>query len=155
MHAPGQLAIYPVLPLDRLGLGLNEYLSRLADVLIDVLRTFSVAAHREQGSPAVWVSSRPIAGIGVAVRDWVSYFGACLNINPDLELFRVVHWEKPAGAIMTSLERERHAPLRPSLVRERLIESFAEHFGFDQTYFFSEHPLLRRKASRNALATSS
>src|SRR5436309_14764958 len=37
LHLPGQLAIYPILPLDRLGLGLQDYLDRLRQVLIDVL----------------------------------------------------------------------------------------------------------------------
>ncbi|HJT79380.1 MAG TPA: hypothetical protein VJ739_19445, partial [Gemmataceae bacterium] len=32
LHLPGQLAVYPVLPLDRLGLGLQEYLDRLQGV---------------------------------------------------------------------------------------------------------------------------
>jgi lipoyl(octanoyl) transferase len=155
LQTPGQLAIYPILPLDRLGMGLRAYLDRLGEVLIDVLDEFSMRAHSRTPAPAVWVSGRPIAKLGVAVRNWVSYYGAFLNINPDLELFRMVDRKIETGGMMTSLERERHGPLRSSMVRERVIEYFAEQFGFTQTYLFTEHPLLRRKATRNALVTPS
>src|SRR6478672_12593028 len=37
LHLPGQMAIYPILPLDRLGLGLQGYLDRLRQVILDVL----------------------------------------------------------------------------------------------------------------------
>src|SRR5262245_10501466 len=35
-HAPGQLAIYPILPLDRLALNLGGYLNQLQQFLLDV-----------------------------------------------------------------------------------------------------------------------
>jgi lipoyl(octanoyl) transferase len=155
LQTPGQLAIYPILPLDRLGLGLRAYLDRLGEVLIDVLDDFSIRAHTRPPVPAIWVSDRPIARLGVAVRDWVSYYGAFLNINPNLDHFRMVHGDKETGGWMTSLERERHGPLRTSMVRERVIEYFAKQFGIAQTYLFTEHPLLRHKATRNAFVTPS
>ena len=61
----------------------------------------------------------------------------------------------PASAAMTSLERERHGPLHPALVRERLLVHFTARFGFSQTALFFDHPLLRRKVRADALATPS
>ncbi|MGH7199105.1 MAG: lipoyl protein ligase domain-containing protein, partial [Planctomycetaceae bacterium] len=43
-HAPGQLAAYPVLPLDRLGLGLAEYRRRLEQGLLDVCGELHLSA---------------------------------------------------------------------------------------------------------------
>src|SRR6266446_2379113 len=40
LHLPGQLAIYPILPLNRLGLGVQAYLDRLHEVLVAVLGDF-------------------------------------------------------------------------------------------------------------------
>jgi lipoyl(octanoyl) transferase len=82
LHLPGQLAIYPILPLDRLGLGLEAYLCRLGRVLVNVLDDFGVCA--EAKGMGVRIDGRPIAVLGAAVRDWVTYFGAVLNIHPDL-----------------------------------------------------------------------
>jgi lipoyl(octanoyl) transferase len=150
LHLPGQLAIYPILALNHFELGLQDYLTRLSDICASVLRDFSVDCRLGPGDVGVRVGARPIAHVGVAVRGWVAYYGAALNINPDLEPFRMVH---PASeGPMTSLERERRGPLRVSLVRERFIEYFSDRFGFARTSLFFDHPALSRKASADAVA---
>lgn len=153
LHVPGQLAVYPILALDNLGLGLEDYLDRLHEVVLAVLDDFGVRGRTRPGHPGVWVGPRLIAATGVAVRDWVSYYGMTLNVNPALAPFRLVQCDGAADESMTSLERERRGPLRPSLVRERLLEHFAERFGFRRTFLFSDHPALNRKTSSDALAT--
>jgi lipoyl(octanoyl) transferase len=140
LHLPGQLAVYPIVPLDGRGLGVAEYLKRLHNILIAVLDDFGVAAATRPGRPGVWVGSRPIAGVGVAVRDWVAYFGAVLNIDPDLLPFRILRNAPGDNEAMTSLARERRGPLRPSLVRERLLEHFTTAFPVERTALFSSHP---------------
>jgi lipoyl(octanoyl) transferase len=147
LHLPGQLAVYPILALDRHGLGLAAYLERLHRVLVAVLDDFSVRAGTRPGEPGVWVSSRLVAGVGVAVRDWVAYFGAFLNIDPDLAPFRLVRSGGPSDGPMTSLVRERRGPLRSALVRERLLEHFAAAFGCVRTSLFFGHPLVGRPAA--------
>jgi lipoyl(octanoyl) transferase len=153
LHVPGQLAIYPILPLDRLGLGLQDYLGRLQRVILDVLGDFMLGGETRPGKPGVWARDRLLAGVGVAVRDWVAYFGVYLNVNPALGAFRMVRSGEAGEGPMTSLERERHGPVRPALVRQRLLEHFAARFGFARTVLFSDHPSLSRKASPDALAS--
>jgi lipoyl(octanoyl) transferase len=155
LHIPGQLAIYPILALDRLRLGVQDYLDRLQAVLLGLLDDFNLCGQSHPGQAGVWVKRRPIAGVGVAIRDWVTYYGAALNVNPDLQPFRFVHTEGPAGHPMTSIEREYYGRLRPAFVRERLLEHFSDRFGFARTSLFFTHPLLERKAPSDALATSS
>jgi hypothetical protein len=48
---------------------------------------------------------------------------------------------------MTSLERERRGPVRPSLVRERLMEHFRARFDFGRVALFTEHPMLENAAA--------
>jgi lipoyl(octanoyl) transferase len=150
LHVPGQLAVYPILPLDRLGLNLQTYLDSLHRVLRDVLADFSVDAEVQPGRPGVWAGGRLVAGVGVAVRDWVSYYGAYLNINPALEPFRLVRCD--AQGPMTSLERQRRGPVRPALVRERLLEHFCTRFPFARVSLFSDHPALGERRARHSLA---
>jgi lipoyl(octanoyl) transferase len=152
LHLPGQLAVYPILPLDRFGLGLQAYLDRLQDVLAALLDDFGIEAAGRPGRPGVWANGRPIAAVGVAVRQWVTYYGAALNVNPDLVPFRRVHCLGPAEEPMTSLERERRGPLRPSLVRERLLEHFSARFPCARTALFTDHPALRRPTPSDAVA---
>lgn len=155
LHVPGQLAIYPILALDRLQLGIDQYLHRLQQVVIASLDDFFVRGETRAGQSGVWVGQRPILGTGVAVRDWVTYYGAAFNINPALEPFRWVRYGGLETAPMTSLERERRGPLRPALVRERLVEHFVEQFGFARTILFSDSSSVRRRARSDAVATSS
>jgi lipoyl(octanoyl) transferase len=155
LHVPGQLAVYPILPLDRFELGLQSYVDRLGEVIQALLADFDVRSQARRDGPGVCVGGRPIAGIGVAVRDWVSYYGFSFNVNPDLQLFRLVRWSAKNGEPMTSLERERRGRLRPAWVRERLLEHFTARFPFSRTSLFSEHPMLARKAVSDALATYS
>jgi lipoyl(octanoyl) transferase len=154
LHAPGQLAIYFMLPLDRFQMGVRTYLDTLQQALAETLNSFHLGRRPVPGRNGVWVGDRPIAAVGVAIRDWITYHGAFLNINPDLEAFKPVRWGSLASAPMTSLERERRGPLRSSLVRERLLECFSKCLGFDRTSLFTEHPSLRRKAVTNVFAAS-
>jgi lipoyl(octanoyl) transferase len=148
LHLPGQLAIYPILPLDWRRLGLADYLVRLQRILVAVLDDFSVPADTRLGQPGVWAGRRLVAGVGVAVRDWVAYYGAYLNINADLIPFRMVRSGPGEHEPMTSLVRERRAPLRPALVRERLLEHFTAAFPFERTALFSQHPCLGSRSAR-------
>jgi lipoyl(octanoyl) transferase len=152
LHLPGQMAIYPILALDRFGLGLGDYLDRLRQVIIDVLDDFSVPAVPGSDPSGVWVGARPVAHLGVAVRDWVSYYGAAFNVYPDLEPLRRVR-TGPGAPPMTSLERERRGPLRAALVRERLLEHFAARFGFGRLSLFFHHPTLGARAGSGTVTS--
>jgi lipoyl(octanoyl) transferase len=151
LHVPGQMAIYPILPLDRMRMEIPEYLHRLRLVLAAVLDDFSLRGVTPAGAAGLHVGGRLIADCGVAVRDWVAYYGAVLNVNPDLAHFRSVRCGVPP-AEATSIERERRSPLRTALVRERFLEHFASHFGFARTSLFFHHPSLPRMAPSDAVA---
>jgi lipoyl(octanoyl) transferase len=150
LHLPGQLAIYPIVPLVGQGLGVAAYLERLHRLIVATLDDFGVPARMRPGQPGVWVGARLIASVGIAVRDWVAYFGAALNIDPDLFPFRMVRTSPNETEPMTSLARERRGPLRPSLVRERLLDHFNDAFPFERTALFFNHPCLEHRPARSA-----
>src|SRR5262249_45976304 len=152
LHLPGQLAIYPILPLDRLGLGLQDYLNKLHEVVALVLDDFSIRARSRPSQPGLWAAERLIASFGVAVRDWVTYYGCVRNMDADLEPFRRSSCGGPYEPAMTSLARERRGPLRTALVRERFVEHFAARFGFSRVSLFFGHPGLNKKAPSDAVA---
>lgn len=143
LHLPGQVALYPILPLDRMRLSVTDYVDRLATLLRDFVGEFHLSRPVSRGPAGIYVGSRLCAGIGVAVRDWVSYFGAYVNVHPYLDPFRKICCAPESCEPMTSLERERRAPVRPALVRERLIEHVRDRFGFSRVALFSDHPSLQ------------
>jgi lipoyl(octanoyl) transferase len=153
LHGPGQLAIYPVLPVEEMGLGLDEHLVLLHSVLISLLEDFSIRGECRPGVPGIWVGPRKIAEIGIGLRDGITYYGAVLNVNPDVHDF---HWLRSGMKhFLTSVERERRGPLRAAMVRERLVEHFARRFGFPKISLFFDDPSLPRKAPSDAVPASS
>jgi lipoyl(octanoyl) transferase len=149
LHMPGQLAVYPVLPLDRLGLDVAGYLERLSKMCLALVSDFSLRCPPHADEAGVWVGDRLVAAIGVAVRDWVSSFGVYLNVQPPLEPYRRVQTLPAVHATMTSLERERRGPVRPAMVRQRLVEHFQTHFGFPHIALFSDHSALAASTARS------
>lgn len=152
LQCPGQLAIYPILPLDRLELNLQNYIDCLHGVLRITARSFDVSASIRPDAAGVWVGHRRVAHVGIAVRDWVCYFGGALNVDPDLEPFRRIHCDGDPHP-MTSLVRERRGPITMDEVRRRLIEVFAEQFGFPSIVVTQQPPFLVSKEQRHAAVT--
>lgn len=130
-HGPGQLVGYPVMALDNLPCGrdLHRYLRDLEEGVIRALAAFGLAADRRPPYTGVWVGSRKIAAIGVAVRRWVTFHGFALNIDPNLSHFDWIH---PCGirhlgvGSMASLLGA--APPREE-VEARLATSFSDIWG--------------------------
>jgi len=54
-HGPGQLVCYPILDLERLGIGLREYIDRLEEAVIRTVAHYGIAAGRMAGASGVWV----------------------------------------------------------------------------------------------------
>src|SRR5690606_14335611 len=106
-HGPGQLVGYPIMSLDGRR-DLHAYLRLLEDVLIDTVASFGVTATQRPGLTGIWIGTRKVAAIGVAVRRWVTYHGFALNVSPNLEHFGgiVPCGIAPTVGSVTSLERE-------------------------------------------------
>ena len=121
-HGPGQLVVYPIVDLERLGIRIHEWIRLLEQAIIDTLGDFGVAADRDPGATGVWVGrgsdavdgqgGRKIAAIGVRVSRWVTMHGLALNVDPDLGHFDLIVPCGLAGRPVTSIacERDGDAP---------------------------------------------
>jgi lipoyl(octanoyl) transferase len=84
-HGPGQITGYPILDLKNRGRDVHRYVWSLEQLVIDVVATYGLEAHRAEGMPGVWVGAQKIAALGVKVlHGWVTYHGFALNVHPDL-----------------------------------------------------------------------
>jgi lipoate-protein ligase B len=128
LHAPGQLIIYPILNLNNRGRDLKIYLEQLEQVVIDLLKEFDILACSINGQRGVWIGKDKIASIGIGVRKWVSYHGVGLNVNTDLELFRMI---RPCGlnVAMTSIKKIKGTSIDVNLVKTKVIEHFGRIFN--------------------------
>lgn len=91
LHLPGQLVVYSILNLRDYGKDLWLYLRRLEEVILRLLENYGVKGERKKGYTGVWVEGKKITFVGVAVRNWISFHGLALNLNPDLSLFSLFH----------------------------------------------------------------
>ncbi|MHC5034511.1 MAG: lipoyl(octanoyl) transferase LipB [Planctomycetota bacterium] len=128
-HGPGQLVAYPILDLRQRGRDLHRYLRNLEAWLVKLCRGYGVPAHAASPHTGVWVEDRKIASIGIAVRRWVSYHGAALNVSTDLSHFDLIVPCGLRGVTVTSLERELGWAPPLEHVAERAAACFAECFG--------------------------
>lgn len=129
-HGPGQLVIYPILKLDGSGPtpknDIGAYLRWLESWIVRWLSAHGVSSGAHPGATGVWVDSLKIASVGIAVRRWVTYHGAAVNIVNDLAPFRLF---SPCGfdsAVMTRLadhsSRIRGTAGWRSLIEKELME---------------------------------
>jgi lipoyl(octanoyl) transferase len=85
-HGPGQLVGYPIVSLAARQ-DLHAYLRFLEQVLINAVGSLGLVATRRPGLTGIWIDSRKVAALGVAVRRWVTYHGFALNVNAHLPHF--------------------------------------------------------------------
>ena len=86
-HGPGQLLIYLMLDLRRLGAGLKCLVNILEQSTIDVLGEHGIQAARKENAPGVYVDGSKIASLGLRVQRGCTYHGLSLNVDMDLSPF--------------------------------------------------------------------
>lgn len=104
-HGPGQLVLYPLLDLQRLRLGVRDFVCLLEQVIIDTLAAFQISARRRDGMPGVYVGEDKIAALGLRVRRGCSYHGLAFNVDMDLQPFSRINPCGYAGMQVTDLRR--------------------------------------------------
>ena len=143
VHCVGQLAIYSILPLRWHDFSLGEYLQRFQAALAETLTELGVQVQPQPDRYGVWGRTGQIAALGVAVRDWVTWHGAYLNVSPALGLFRLVESDSLHRAPMSSIAAERCGVVRMATVRAVLVRRLTEAFGCDRYHLYTGHPWLR------------
>jgi lipoate-protein ligase B len=128
-HGPGQLVAYPILDLKGWRRDIGLYLRTLEFCLIETLLDFGLLSERLPGATGVWVGGRKIAAIGVRTSQWVTSHGLALNVNTDLEFFKLIVPCGLTGVEMTSMATVLGHPLEMTEVRSCFSGHFAQAFG--------------------------
>ena len=98
-HGPGQVVVYTLIDLRRLGIFVRELVYRIEQSVIQVLDESGITAQRVRGAPGVYVRDpasqaggelagfAKIAALGIKVSRGRSYHGVALNVAMDLQPF--------------------------------------------------------------------
>lgn len=113
-HGPGQLTIYPILDLQRLHLGVKQYIGILEEAAILTLSDFGIKGQRIDGATGVWIDAgtlkeRKICAIGIRCSRYVSMHGLAINVGNDLEGFKLINpcgfTDRPVTSISCEISR--------------------------------------------------
>lgn len=128
-HGPGQLVVYLLLDLRRLGLAVRELVGGIERALIGVLGGYGVVGRTRPGAPGVFVQGDKIAALGLRVRRGCTYHGASLNVDVDLAPYRGITACGLDGVGATTLRALTGRGGVPE-VAPNVVAALAREFGF-------------------------
>lgn len=131
-HEPGQLVIYAHIDLKKRNWGIDFFLKSFQDAISEsVLSASGVSLFCDPKRPGLYLSKNPdkkIVSIGVYFKSFFTSFGAAVNLNNSLEVFRNIN---PCGISAqnmssVSLEAGEKQDLRKTAsgIREKLLEKW-------------------------------
>ncbi|MEW6050004.1 MAG: lipoyl(octanoyl) transferase LipB [Candidatus Zixiibacteriota bacterium] len=132
-HGPGQLVAYFIFNLTRRGRDIHLFMDGIQDGIIKALKEIGITATRGDEHTGVWVKDKKIASIGVAVKRWITFHGAAINLNTKLSDFKKIN---PCGldaAVMTSAQKILGKKVNLKTFSHVLIEKYAQVFDTDFT----------------------
>ena len=139
-HGPGQVLVYMLLDLRRLGIYVKEMVYRIETAVMQTLASYDVDGRRIRGAPGIYVpydgarshgefgGCAKIAALGIKISHGCSTHGVALNVAMDLRPFQRIN---PCGyASLTTIDLATlgvHAQWE--VVADRLVERLAAHFS--------------------------
>jgi lipoate-protein ligase B len=132
------LVFYPIVHLQELRLGVNEYVRMLEAIGIELLAGLGVQSGRRKGFPGLWVGPRKIASIGVRVSRSVTCHGMAINIQNDLSIFELMVPCGLDGVEMTSVQKETGQMREMKEIKTQLANLLVRHVGRASSHDSSE-----------------
>ena len=118
-HGPGQRIVYVMIDLRKYKKDIRKFVWNLEQWLIKSFRDLGVVSGRLEKRVGIWITpvnpqtTRPkynnelkIASIGLRVKNWITYFGVSVNVNPNLSYFDNIVACGNQGYGVTSLEKQ-------------------------------------------------
>ncbi len=132
-HGPGQLVLYTLLDIKRLGIGVRSTVSVLEASVIELLGDFGISGHRIDRAPGVYVDGAKISALGLRIRSGRTYHGIALNVNMDLSPFSGIN---PCGYsdLQVTQLTEYGVDTQPADVAQPLIGHLCRLLGLDYDF---------------------
>lgn len=135
-HGPGQLVVYFLIDLQRLGYGIRSLVTHIEQATVELLAGYGIAAHADRDAPGVYVDGAEglpgrakIASLGLRVRRGCSYHGLSLNVAMDLEPFSRINPCGYSGLRMTQIGTL-GGPANVAAVARDLVPQLLAHLGY-------------------------
>jgi lipoyl(octanoyl) transferase len=83
-HGPGQLTVYTLIDIKRLGIGVRDFVSLIESALVLTLARWNVKGVPRADAPGVYVDGAKIGALGLRIKQGRSYHGLNFNIDMDM-----------------------------------------------------------------------
>ena len=90
-HGPGQLVIYFLLDIKKLGCGPTKLVVSIQEFIKELLSDLSIESSFVEGAPGVYVNDKKIASIGLRISKNKTYHGISINFDMDLKPFTYIN----------------------------------------------------------------
>ena len=124
-HGPGQLMLYVLADINRLGLGVRSLVTALEQGMIATLKELDISAQARRDAPGVYVDNAKIGSIGLRIRHGFCYHGLALNVDMNLEPFNRINPCGFQGLAMTQV-KDFHANASLNDVGQRLVNQVTQ-----------------------------
>jgi lipoyl(octanoyl) transferase len=130
-HAPGQVVIYLLLDLKRLGTRPRALVSAIENAAIGFLAQHGVHAEARAKAPGVYVGGRKIAALGLRIKRGCSYHGLAFNVDMDLSPFKRIN---PCGypGLETTRLKDHVASAACRATAQGLCRQLVDRLGYNE-----------------------
>lgn len=137
-HGPGQCVAYLLFDLRHFDIYVKEFVSRMEEALIELLKQYGLASERREGAPGIYLLDHEqfgnwrgakIAALGLKVTQHCTYHGLALNVAMDLDPFNAIN---PCGYPNLKTVDLKSLGVHPEIheVFRDLIKNLAKVFQF-------------------------
>ena len=134
-HGPGQLVVYPIIDLEKLNIGLAQYIFNLEETIITLISEYGLKGDRSKGASGVWLDTanpskeKKICAVGVRASRHITMHGLAFNVNTELSYFdKIVPCGiHDKGVTNLSIETNQHS-IGMSEIKTKFVRLFREIF---------------------------
>lgn len=128
-HGPDQLVGYFIFDLKRRDMKLRNFVSTVADVVLDVLDSYGIDATYNQEDPGIVMAGKKVGFLGFSVKHHVTAHGFALNVGRDIKGFDFIVPCGKVGRVIGSLEGETARQFSMYDVYWRFVTALGTRFG--------------------------
>lgn len=80
-HGPGQLVLYTIFNLNKLKIGVKNFINIICESFIKWLNKEGIVSSYSSEHPGLYVNNKKILSIGLKLDNYITYHGFALNLN--------------------------------------------------------------------------
>ncbi len=137
-HGPGQLVVYPIYDIKSHLVGVKKFVMNIETVIINMLKDFAIDADSDEKNIGVWIADNKIASIGIAFDRHISFHGAAINVNTDLNKFNYII---PCGLEdkgVTSIQQQSGKNISLDSVKKGVLDNWINVFNENNIRYIRE-----------------